>query len=190
MNLLTDALPDRLTVGGRAVPIKTDFRNWIRLSQALIGAESDEAAEAAVASVLEDPADILTMTPDELRELVVAETDFLTCGDTKTESDAAQKRLFDYDFDGDEIYSSFLMQYKADLSSEKMHWWKFRALFGGLNTDTPIMRRITARSTNVSDVDPGHQRDFEKYKRSIELPKTAEEKEVMDEIDALFYGAN
>ena len=29
MNILTDRLPDSVTVGGKKYPLNTDFRNWI-----------------------------------------------------------------------------------------------------------------------------------------------------------------
>ena len=59
----------------------------------------------------------------------------------------APQQLYSYRQDADAIYASFLMQYHIDLLKErgKMHWCVFRALFDGLNEDTPIQRIIDLR---------------------------------------------
>lgn len=71
----------------------------------------------------------------------------------------APQQLYSYRQDADAIYASFLMQYHIDLLKErgKMHWCVFRALFDGLNEDTPIQRIIDLRQKNLTDV-PDEQR--------------------------------
>ena len=71
----------------------------------------------------------------------------------------APQQLYSYKQDADAIYASFLMQYHIDLLKErgKMHWCVFRALFDGLNEDTPIQRIIDLRQKNLSEI-PDEQR--------------------------------
>lgn len=71
----------------------------------------------------------------------------------------APQQLYSYRQDADAIYASFLMQYHIDLLKErgKMHWCVFRALFDGLNEDTPIQRIIDLRQKNLSEI-PDEQR--------------------------------
>lgn len=90
----------------------------------------------------------------------------------------APQQLYSYRQDADAIYASFLMQYHIDLLKErgKMHWCVFRALFDGLNEDTPIQRIIDLRQKNLTDV-PDEQRSKvmqlqQYYALKLKKPKT------------------
>lgn len=93
----------------------------------------------------------------------------------------APQQLYSYRQDADAIYASFLMQYHIDLLKErgKMHWCVFRALFDGLNEDTPIQRIIELRQKNLTDV-PDEQRGKvmqlqQYYALNLKKPKTEED---------------
>lgn len=90
----------------------------------------------------------------------------------------APQHIYSYEQDADAIYSSFMMQYHIDLLKErgKMHWCVFRALFDGLNEDTPIQRIIELRQKNLTDV-PDEQRGKvmqlqQYYALKLKKPKT------------------
>lgn len=76
---------------------------------------------------------------------------------------------FDINEDFDEIYASFMQQYKIDLLKEKkMNFKKFKALFKGLSAETPFVRKLTIRKMSWNDVkDP----ELRRYKKEIELHK-------------------
>lgn len=91
------------------------------------------------------------------------------------------QHIYSYKQDADAIYSSFMMQYHIDLLKErgKMHWCVFRALFDGLNEDTPIQRIIELRQKNLTDV-PDEQRGKvmqlqQYYALKLKKPKTEED---------------
>lgn len=93
----------------------------------------------------------------------------------------APQHIYSYEQDADAIYSSFMMQYHIDLLKErgKMHWCVFRALFDGLNEDTPIQRIIELRQKNLADV-PDEQRGKvmqlqQYYALKLKKPKTEED---------------
>lgn len=93
----------------------------------------------------------------------------------------APQHIYSYEQDADAIYSSFMMQYHIDLIKErgKMHWCVFRALFDGLNEDTPIQRIIELRQKNLTDV-PDEQRGKviqlqQYYALKLKKPKTEED---------------
>lgn len=93
----------------------------------------------------------------------------------------APQHIYSYEQDADAIYSSFMMQYHIDLLKErgKMHWCVFRALFDGLNEDTPIQRIIELRQKNLTDV-PDEQRGKvmqlqQYYALKLKKPKTEED---------------
>lgn len=91
------------------------------------------------------------------------------------------QHIYSYKQDADAIYSSFMMQYHIDLLKErgKMHWCVFRALFDGLNEDTPIQRIIELRQKNLTDV-PDEQLGKvmqlqQYYALKLKKPKTEED---------------
>ena len=71
-------------------------------------------------------------------------------------------------------------QYKIDLQEiEYMHWWKFRALFDGLNENTEIVKIMGYRSMDLSKIKDTERRNYyKKMKRLHALPdmRTIEEK--------------
>ena len=61
-----------------------------------------------------------------------------------------------------------------------MHWWKFRALFNGLNENVMFSKITGYRSMNTDKIKDKEQREYyEKMKRMYALPdnRTIEEKE-------------
>ena len=85
---------------------------------------------------------------------------FYKCGkelanSNKEESDRSNnKQIYSYEFDDKYIYSAFLQQYDIDLQEIKyMHWWKFKALFDGLNEDTEIVNYRSANLSKIKDVE-------------------------------------
>lgn len=90
-------------------------------------------------------------------------------------------QIYSYEYDDKYIYSAFLQQYKIDLQETKyMHWWKFKALFDGLNEDTEIVKIMRYRSVNLTQIKDTEKRNYyKKMKRLYGIPdmRTQEEKE-------------
>jgi hypothetical protein len=62
-----------------------------------------------------------------------------------------QQKVFDFEFDGEYIYSSFMEEYGIDLIEQrgKLHWKKFLALFQGLSEKTKIREVMKIRSMEI-----------------------------------------
>ncbi len=90
-------------------------------------------------------------------------------------------QIYSYEFDDNYIYSSFLQQYNIDLQEiEYLHWWKFKALFEGLNKDTKIVEIMGYRALDISKIkDKEEKARYKKLKKIYALPdmRTQEEKE-------------
>ncbi len=90
-------------------------------------------------------------------------------------------QIYSYEFDDNYIYSAFLQQYNVDLQETKyMHWWKFKALFDGLNENTEIVKIMGYRSINLAQIKDTEKRKYYKKMKSLyALPdmRTQEEKE-------------
>lgn len=92
-------------------------------------------------------------------------------------------QIYSYEFDDSHIYSAFLQQYNIDLQEIKyMHWWKFKALFDGLNEDTEIVKIMGYRSVNLSQIKDTDKRNYyKKMKRLYAIPDMRSQEEKEDE---------
>lgn len=105
----------------------------------------------------------------------IESTNKITSGNSK------YNQIYSYEYDDKYIYSAFLQQYKIDLQETKyMHWWKFKALFDGLNEETEIVKIMGYRSVNLSQIKDTEKRNYyKKMKRLYGIPdmRSQEEKE-------------
>lgn len=114
---------------------------------------------------------------------------FYKCGKEKEStnkgisSNSKYNQIYSYEYDNKYIYSAFLQQYNIDLQEIKyMHWWKFKALFDGLNEDTEIMKIMGYRSVNLSQIKDTDKRNYyKKMKRLYAIPDMRSQKEKEDE---------
>lgn len=130
IDLRRDALPSWIESDGRLYKVRTSFRVWVEFERRLreegsawagifeADAPEGEWAEAAV-EFLESP----NATPKR----------------RQSQRDAA--RAVDLVLDGELIVASFQQAYGIDLTSEDMHWHRFKALLGGLPDDT-VLREV------------------------------------------------
>lgn len=111
---------------------------------------------------------------------------FYRCGkelanSNKSNGNNKYNQIYSYEFDDNYIYSAFLQQYNIDLQEIKyMHWWKFKALFDGLNENTEIVKIMGYRSINLSQIkDTEKKKYYKKMKKLYALPdmRIQEEKE-------------
>lgn len=182
MSILTDELPDYIVVGETKHPIKTDFKVWLKFSQLIGNGFSDITKIVDIFKILFDE-----LPPNMLEALkVVFEFYSHSAKDDKKSKGKEKKKVFDFEYDADLIYSSFMQQYKIDLTEASMHWWKFQSLFGNLSEDTRLMEVIKYRSVKLCDIKDKKQRKFyAKMKAMYKLPDNrSEEQKETDLISA------
>lgn len=193
MNMLTDPLPDTVMIGGVACPIDTDFRTSIRFELLMQGGLTDRE-KAVRAMELYYP-----RVPWDARGACDALIWFYRCGreDTGQEAGAEEgahiKRVYDFAYDDGYIYAAFLGQYGIDLQDIKyLHWWKFRALFWGLDETCEFVKIMGYRSMKIPAKMPKDQKAFyRKMKRIHALPLPKDEREKQDAItEALMNGGD
>ena len=95
--------------------------------------------------------------------------------------------VVDFEQDAEVIYASFLKEYGIDLIDVPyLHWNKFKALFAGLGSDTPLGRRVSLRTLDTSKLTAKERAKAEKAKRSVQLeaePFTLEEELLQKALD-------
>ena len=176
MSILTQKLPDYLLVRGKKCPIKTDFKTWLVFSE-LIGNSEELSAKIPQIFGL-----VFYELPPNLFDALTAMMEFYgkSKKDDNKNADSNAKKLFDFEYDAELIYSAFVQQYKIDLCDEDIHWWKFKALFEGLSEDTHFMKVMQYRGMDLSKIKDKEQKNFyKKMKRLYRLPdnRCEEEKE-------------
>ena len=179
MNMLTDSLPDTLTISGRAYPIDTDFRVWIQYELLLTsGSElnDDEIFEEILHLVFPQ------QRPPERCEAETAEQImwFYRCGkDEKKRSDNNDDEdIFSYDYDDGYIVAAFKQQYGIHLNHSKLHWWEFHAYMLALSGNTEFVRIMGIRAMKINPKLPAETKNYyQRMKQIYKLPVSREVEE-------------
>ena len=171
MNLLTHDLKDIVQDRIKA-DFDTDFRTSILFE--LLMQREDIKIKLKIRKALELYYPDLSQISD-LETALKDITWFYQCGKEKKTSRKNKKTnnkknnyIYSYEYDADYIYSAFMQQYNIDLTEiEYLHWWKFRALFEGLNKDTKIVEIMGYRAMDLSKIKDKKEKNF--YKKMKEL---------------------
>ena len=173
MNILFDTLPTTIKIDGNDVPIKTDFRCWIRFENViqeynLEAITIDEFVEMMnrIISILFLESQYIEPTYSLFIELI----NFFVGFDQGKKSKDSTQKVFDFQVDSNAIYASFLKEYGIRLTNEEMHWYEFRTLFSNLSSDTPIGKLIQIRTTDEKDISQEKRAEFRKLKEEVALP--------------------
>ncbi len=176
-NLLTDEMPDFITVCGVRYPVVTDFRRWILVVELFDDEEVCAMVKAACAVklIFHDSGALLGLMRDPAvcREVVGGITRFAACGRVVPERKGAgsmeDTRAFDFSCDAELIFASFMQVYGMDLCAPglRMHFWKFMALLRNLPRESEFMRVVSLRMTDTTKIENDNLR------RSVRRAKAA-----------------
>lgn len=173
-------LPDTIEVDGKSYLIKTDFREWLKFAK-LVEDKGTTLADLIYLFVDDFPQ---TDFSKELVEFFVNENPL------PNYTGASSEPILDYLIDSEYIYASFMAVYKIDLICADLHWWQFKALLIGLPDDSKIKEIMGMRSYKKSDKKPEKVAEENKRAWSLSRVKKKEnEKEILKEVNELFYGA-
>ncbi len=193
-NLLTDRLPEYITICGREYPVYTDFRRWILVIELFAEELADVGTKAECAARLifsgENPLDGVRgksaeETAEVYRDLVRGITEFASCGRDfrtadKTGKTAFAEPVFDFTVDAGRIYAAFRQIYGIDLhvSPEKLHFWTFMELLRNLPAETEFMRVVNLRRTDTAKIENDDlRRRIRRAKANVRIRKDGEGKE-------------
>ena len=123
--------------------------------------------------------------PTDLDQAVEGMLWFYRCGQDpprQTEHIGGSRGAQAYSFEQDAayIYSAFWAQYHLDLQQERMHWWKFRALFSGLYEQVPLTKIMGYRTADTKGMDRGTKAFYNRMKRqyAIETKEMRQQKQL------------
>lgn len=171
-DLLTDALPT-VWHGRRIDP---DFRHMVRLSAAYSHGEVEADPEAFARQLCQQFYTGIHI-PRVFVELWQGVIDFYLAGKQAAEPAAAKPAsrpdtgpAFDYRCDAPYIVAAFQQAYGIDLTTEKMHWFRFRALFAALPEDTLMAKIMGWRSADLADYEGSMREHYAALKERFALP--------------------
>lgn len=111
----------------------------------------------------------------------------------KNKNNSNNKKSFDFVQDSKYIYAGFMQCYGIDLFDlrNKLHWWKFIALFNGLSNNTRIMQIIDIRLRPIPQRTKYNGEEIsnllkQKAEYALETTQEEREKEFAQCINSLF----
>ena len=170
-DLLTDALPT-VWHGRRIDP---DFRHMVRLSAAYSHGEV-EADPVAFSLQLCGQFYTERFSAADLERLWQGVIEFYRMGEqaatgvSGTDASPDTGPVFDYRCDAPYIVAAFQQAYGIDLTTEKMHWFRFRALFAALPEDTLMAKIMGWRSADLADYEGSMLEHYAELKERFALP--------------------
>ena len=102
-------------------------------------------------------------------------------------------QIYSYSYDDEYIFAAFLEQYGVDLQDiPYLHWWKFKAMFLGLKSDSRIVEIMGYRSIDITSKMSNEQKQFyRKMKKQFAIPLPQPEREKLNAIEqALLNGGD
>lgn len=170
-DLLTGSLP--MVWHGR--PIDPDFRHMVQLANAYAHGEFDADPPGKAWELCRSFYLDLKMPP--LDEAYSGMIEFYTAGEdaAKNASDshggtASNVPAFDYRCDAGYIVAAFQQAYGIDLTREKMHWFRFRALFAALPEDTLMAKIMSWRTMDLSEYEGKMREHYAELQQRFALP--------------------
>lgn len=180
MNILTDRLPEAVTVGASQFDINTDFRAGIAFELLV------EKGETNVYKLLQP------FFPDGFPRDVYGALEavlcFYRCGDSSEIKEQSKptkaKQAYSFKVDGETIYADFWRFYGLDLASIYLHWWAFRALLSGLPDDSGYKQRVYYRTCDLTGLPKKERERINNIRKLIEIAPEGKGKMTLEERNA------
>ena len=174
MSILTNPMPELVSVGGQLFQIVTDFRPWLTFEVSIM--DPDIYPEMLVDISI----DALYVNPPEghaRTHLAAALFDkliwFYRCGRPekaeRCSGGSPCARAYDFEQDAALIMAAFQQAYGIDLTTATMHWWRFRALFEALPDSCRICKIMEYRTADTSDMPEKTKALYEKMQEKYRL---------------------
>lgn len=150
---MTESIEDTVYYSGRLYRINMSFDVVIAVQSLLRESElSDNAKlEQAMKMLVRNHTKVLKLSFDEQQKLL--QKIFDECIDTAHRSEVRRQELpvVDFEYDGEYIYASFMLDYGIDLleMQGRLPWKKFIALFRGLSEQSKMREVIRIRTMEI-----------------------------------------
>ena len=191
--LLTGNLPEAFLINGKEYKISSDFRTMVKLEDIFSSNLSDaEKGEQALRL-------FYGCIPHDVEEAVDKLCYFWECGKKEPHrrrsrqgagEDVGNRLIYSLSHDAGLIYAAFRAQYGIDLHDiEKLHWWKFKAMFESLDNSTLMKEVMRCRAVEVKNDMPKAQKEYyNAMKRRYALPLPDGIEKHLSDLEAALMG--
>jgi hypothetical protein len=176
--MIITKLPD--TAG--EFPVYTDFRKWIEFEINMLKFANNDIERAT--NIIKALQCVYIDFPEDMEKALNCASEFYRRGKDIKTSGKNCKAVYSFEYDSDYIYAAFVDQYKIDLQDiEYLHWWKFKAMFSGLKSDSKIVEIMGYRAMDIdAKMSSEMKRFYKECKEIYAIPLPKEEKERQDAI--------
>lgn len=167
---------EEVLIDGKQYKINPDFALWIEIGELFLCGRDEQAS--AMAKILALAYPVLPDNPIEAFEKILW---FFSCGKEREKTTAtgfvkapavSLKNDFGY------IWAAFIAEFGIDLSSIKLHWWKFCSLLAALGDECRFSKIVSYRTMDTAAVKDIKLRHFyETMKAKYRLPDVRSEEE-------------
>lgn len=181
-------LPYFVFLGGKKYKINVDFRKMISYEKVLEDKAIDKSQKIKKGLQLlypffciEENYMWLLNHPEIYKEACEKMVWFYTCGNrvnyhkSKKGSFSQKNRIYDYEYDDEYIFSAFYEK-GIDLTRDRVHWWKFRAIFKSLTENCMFEKIMKYRAYS------GDDENLLELKEYWTLPLSKSEEERIDKL--------
>jgi hypothetical protein len=188
VNLLVDRLPTTVEIDGREYPINSDFRSCLRIILAF-----EDPDLAGIEKQLIMLANIYPEQPENVEAAIRRGLQFLNGGANGKEEDEEEDlplRLYSFAKDANLIYAAFRQTHGIDLTTARLHWFEFLALFMDLGKDTTFCGLVNLRQrVKTHKADKSEREAARELGEMFDVPeidtRTLEERDAEDEFNRL-----
>ena len=181
-------LPYSLEVNGIEHPIRTDFRDIMRIMFAMGDPELEENEKAYICLyiIYEDFEDI---NPDDYEAAFKAAIDFMDCGERRRNEKTPSKGVVDFEQDERLLIAAVNRVAGCEVRSmEYLHWWTFMGYFMEIGECTyQTVLSLRSKKNKGKRLEKWEQEFWTNNKDICEIKEklTAEEKEDYDLINSM-----
>lgn len=181
-------LPYFVILQGKKYKINVDFRNMISFENKLQDKSVDKSEKIKYGLRHFYPAFFslynyqqLLSIPGLYKEACEKMIWFYKCGrdnyhKISGNGKASNTQIYSYEYDDEYIYGAFYEQYGIDLTCDRVHWWKFKALLKSLKDDTEFVKIKGYRAYT------GDDKNMIELRKYWELPLPIEEQQRLDKL--------
>ena len=181
--------PEYVKIGDKKYKINTDFRVAIECNN-IAQDDSIGDVERPLAIIYKLFGDEGLDNSQDWEKLLELGIKYLTLNKDTSDVDNNTEIDMDFNEDMDYIEASFMSDYRIDLATEKMHFWKFYNLLEGLSNselgNCCVLNRVrNLRTFDLSQIEDSKEREklakaqemvaLKSIKREVELTKEQEE---------------
>ena len=192
-------LPCYVYLQNKKYKINVDFRHIIQIENKIKG-RSEENTEK-ICWCLEHfypffynkSKYILITNPELFKEAFQKFIWFYKCGRDdyhKSSSNGGKNSSRDslnYEYDDEYIAGAFWEKYRIDTTTDKVHWWKFKAMFKALKEDNKIVEIMGYRAIDLTKIkDKSEREKYRKLKKLYALPDMCSEEEKERDFNSAF----